>query len=552
MKVRITDLLDLYYDDSIKLTPPEEIFAEKTEKTGMGQRQEKPAPLGRGYKIWTAAAILLLVLTGAFALMLSLQPKAGTSLSEGTAPIPSFGTQVPDRPEMAPSVEEESSLVPQPGIIGEIALPEKFSDVHLLSYTQRGSSVSMEYSVENMDAFSQEEGWTVTAVTGITGLDDVRIDPNSQAEFVGSIALEAYLDEGSGTLYVYGNADMTGEDWAPDISLLIRDGEGEARAVTYSTTVPYNAGTAFAVGSDDHHIFDFEDGEFSAGITDFHISKDKKITIMIDYPLDETIPYPDPESEGSVLARLNYWTGLLMETLGSTSPIAIYTETEEGPWNSFNIDFSQLDYTVTLPQYQDGQIDVDCSGVDFDPEQVVNIEFHSPSMSEAETAEGVPNDGDLSAAEDTDGDGYLTADLDLTLEQNGEEGTLARLHIDRTTGEYTWTYSIPALVQQLYNLSPEGDFNAALEDDSFANAHTEWKNAFLEAYQTVTYLVFTDGSRSIALGGGSVVGYDDNGERESLLYDADNLNWLGEDAGTDYSQKTISYLEINGVRYVFY
>lgn len=530
MKVRITDLLDIYYDDSVKLSPPEEIFEKKAGKEEVkGKTGEKPAPRGRGYKILLVAASLLLVITGAFTLMVSFQPKGGKSLGEG-APLPStFGTDAPDQPKMAPSVGEDDSenLAPQAGIIGSEIYA---SEVHLLSYTQRGETVSFDISVENMGDFSQEEGWTVTAVNGVTAEDVRQISAGEAAWILGNVQVEAYLDEGSGTLYAYGDADMTGQDAVPEISLLICDGDGQVQAITRSVTVPYNAGTAFAIGSDDHHIFDFEDAEFSAGITKFAILREKQIYITLDYPTDSH--------------DMVYWAELLMEKLGSTSPrtIAIYTEETDGTWTALDIDFSQVAYTLDFPQSDDVVIEIDCSDYDFDPEQVVNIEFHSPSASLTEENEVM-----YSVAEDTDGDGYLTADLDLTLRWNDEPGALTRLTIDQTTGEYTWYRSTPALTKQLYEISPAGDYSTALEDKDFQTAQTEWANICLGAFQREAHLVFTDGS-SRALGSGSTAGFDG-----IWFWDAHNLKWLGEDdGGIDYSQKTISYLEINGVRYDFY
>lgn len=171
-----------------------------------------------------------------------------------------------------------------------------------------------------------------------------------------------------------------------------------------------------------------------------------------------------------------------------------------------------------------------------DPLEIDYLEFPSQTVEPEATTPAVIE------AQDADGDGVLTAALDLytTAEVRQSPVCLTALTIDLETQQFAWHFTHPQLSLGMAALSEE-NASDILKDE----VYTEASNALVEEFFQTSYLVLTDGTK-LRIASGNVVGCDED------FWVMDNLASALRDLNETVPEVlSIDHLEINGVAYEF-
>lgn len=145
----------------------------------------------------------------------------------------------------------------------------------------------------------------------------------------------------------------------------------------------------------------------------------------------------------------------------------------------------------------------------------------------------------LPAAQDTDGDGLLTAELNLSVETEYGTAVIQRFTLDISSGQFSWYADLSGLSGPFTEYS--GNIAAARENDEFQAALVSVAGALQESILN-SLLVYPDGSH-LCLSTGELVSYENHVYRS---YDT-----LGLTIEEPSSSDNPSCLELGGITYRF-
>ncbi len=162
MKIRITDLLDDYFDESSRLLPPEQLLSPQGGRQAPPTPPKRPAQRHRMKKPLVTAAAILLLLTGIGAAWITLlgfqsQPVSLNQPAQTAAPTSSA---VPMEPSMEESAQEDTGVMKTHPALDDsnsviVTSPETGLSIRVPTEYQDGlmvdSSVSMTFSPGGID-----------------------------------------------------------------------------------------------------------------------------------------------------------------------------------------------------------------------------------------------------------------------------------------------------------------------------------------------------------------------------------------------------------------
>lgn len=528
MKVRITDLLDQYYDKSVKLDPPPEALP--------GQYRPQPRR-SRAQKPLLVAATLMLVLTGIAGLTLGFQRLGTTghalageenpvSVQEQAAvvtvtPEPEVAVEAAPEPTIAASAwEDDGQEAPR--------IPFEVS-----GYTQQGNKLQFSLRVHDVPV-----GYTVKLQPG-----DVysNIINEAQVEDVTGLLLGEGWEE-SGERLIDATLELT-EAGGPLVFRVACCDENDNWVFTETTSIP--------VAGFDSLVSWYANGlhEYCMEVPSSVFATVKQLTVtentlefLIEAPADVELVEGEIDLTDETLVReAGDWANTLV------------SNTQSELFHIYMNDGSVAD--ITAEDYDCALISAGLSGekgvatvnltIDLaepiDPLAIDMFEFSSQEVL-PEITRGPVN------AEDPNGDGLLMAHLELPINPDDAHlwaGTLLKLTIDLSNGDYTWHYTHTELEQMLYDLSPAGDLSEALHDETFMQEATALSNNLIETYFKNAYLVFSDGTR-LCLGSGAEEDFEDG-----VFTTTYNLASCAEDYGLPINGLAVDHLEINGEAYSF-
>jgi hypothetical protein len=138
------------------------------------------------------------------------------------------------------------------------------------------------------------------------------------------------------------------------------------------------------------------------------------------------------------------------------------------------------------------------------------------------------------AALDQDGDGLLSAQLELPFYLDDETGTLVKFELDLSSGNVIWYYDVPTLAEAL-DADPSSDETMKLD--------ANWLSSVITTYLEDAWLVFTEGDE-VLVGSGEVLNYSG-----TTITGKTSLIWLAEDYNLPLLNLTPAYLRIGDVTY---
>lgn len=499
MKVRITDLLDTYYDRFVRLDTPR-----KT--AGQVQSQEPARRPMRG--LVAVAAVLLVAATGAAVLGLRFQSAGGGALAEGEP-----AAQAEPTPEVTPEFTPEPTAEPTPVPEAETG----YLSCSLQGCCQQGDSLYFSLSLDGVPA-----GASITLAA--TDSDSVSAMEGAAWEDVsGGVFGEGWED--LGVRAVACRVTLSGQEESLEFHAFTESG-----GVWYysdTLTVPVTTPDRYVLSKDCIYEFGLEPlDQEAARVTRMEVTPEKTILL--------TVSLPESVDGAAISAEAEDWANTLVSI---TQSDLLEIQMNDGS----SADLTLGNYSCELLEETDGKPQVLLTlelEQPLDPLSIASVTFQSQTIMPEDITGPV-------AAEDPDGDGLLTASVDLPLDSERWDGTLTRLTIDLSNGDFTWYYRESGLEERLYALSPEGDFEMALRDEDFNARHTELGNLLLAYYPGGARLVFTDGSAMTLYDGAEA------GHIEGEFWSGYNLYWLALDEDFDLTGRSPAYLEIGGVRYDF-
>lgn len=518
MKVRITDLLDTYYDNTVKLDP----------QPSLGQPFDRSFPPEkprehRMRKPMLIVATLLLVVTSAAALALgfqrlSLGGQSGNALAEGAAPSPvqeEFGAAAATASAREEEIMPEATVTASAVEDGGQAVP--FLLCTLPSYTQQGKDLTFTLCLENVP-----REITQFALYGADEASAALLESGTLEDMTAQALGEGW--EETGQRYLLGHVTMSGQVDALNFNVRMSSEDGSLSYWSQEASVPYSSLDTY-IQWDAAGIYEYSmevPSDLSAKVTRM-IVQEQVLRFAIQVPAESMSP-EDLEQLASD------WANTLVSL---TQSDLLQITMRDGSM----ADLTAEDYTC----YLDGGVDngeFSASLVitlvnPIDPLEIDYVTFVSQSIiPDAESEDAV----DISA-EDPDGDGVLTAELDLysTTEVRQSPVSLTKFTIDLETGRYAWHFTHPQLAMALAALPSEEDWELVLKDEAYIAV----SNALIEDFFQTAYLVLTDGTK-LEIGDGNLSDYV-----EGELLSWDHIAILAEGRDT----LSIDHLEINGVAF---
>lgn len=537
MKIKITDLLDTYYDNSMNHSPT------KAATTPLSMPQKGKHTLK---KPLTAAACLILLLCGTVMVGLRFMGSdMGGSLSQPEAPeIPIMDAsfmdesltepeEIQDSPEYNPEVNTHTVYTSQLNIpIDGLSLGFESDGKDYLSLltidpvnqTFRWSAhlPGLEalrwetYPEDGRNSFD-DENYTEAFFSWVNYLDE-NICRNAVLRFADGSELTLYGGESFGfdsnLLTMEGTLDVleveqavTVTDYTPvelileDISYAFISEESREAVLDLSGNTTEEKLLIHATEQTYHAELSLYDSDDETCTPITHLTTGQNVTA--------TLTMNWPETEDNKTYTLNY--RLLdrnMEELASFTS----QHTAPGDWAE-TLDTAELPGLTDAPGCYTLEIYLDDS-------LLIGNQFY------------VTDPGTQYApAQDTDGDGYLTS----WLTYDTPDGTVVKLQLDVSANTFAWYIHNEALFDAYVAYEAgTGDW------DTFDTLHVEVINDLLENYFKTAYIVFTDGTK-VPVGGGDAFRLEDDLIREESIVALTSTT-------QDYYP---AYLEFDGVRYDF-
>ena len=551
MKVRITDLLDDYYDKSVRLDSPEELLRQEARDAGFTTPPDEETHRFGLRQLLTVAAALMLVLMGGVVLYLrmGIQP-AGKSLDGENASWqendPETEVNVPVDP--TPEQEAAAAAPQEPEVIEVEPSFENYS------FIQRGSALEFHCAVsgvpgEFVGPTAWEDGQVLAQVNScfpeaVAYYPDGELSLDEAVDYI-TLSPEGY-DEATQTLYLSGTADLEAYLSSAEYQAAYPDD------ITYPDDIRYfdfyvrlwnqdrsrvllcqwnRYGTlhlapldSFSQGRGERNPYMFSDSDFY-GISRVTVTYEgvelqvSPVGLLEEGHTQEEIQAFHDSINEVVESRIN--NGLLVAYLDKGAVV---------------LDGLILEKSGEYGNYYDGTWEYV-----WDPDRDTAIDPLAIELIEIE-----PMPIPMEEAVDLTGMGVLTTDgLDFLI--SNEEGTIigsvARLEIDMTSGEYIWYLDFPELAAQLPEANQNG-FDQMLHDDEFFYIdHLVYGNYALEQCLQYAEIFFNDGS-SFILGSGNANGFD-----TGLFTSYGMLSSAAEDHGLDITGLIPVYVEIDRERF---
>ena len=529
MNVRITDLLDRYYDDTVKLAPPEAL----TPTAAPELPPSKPG-MSRLQKPLLVAATLMLVVSGTIALGLGFQRGTVPGSMAGEAVSAFEITPPPEAPALESSEEALESTGETPG---EAAAVWTTGVVRFAYFQQTGSTASFRLYLSSVPAdMVAEAGAFFMEAIAVTDAGSIADTPA-----LNYISMDGYdYDQNTKELLVHGTATLPAEADYLSFYVKLHGCNGGLLISENAATMRLTSLTGYAAGGDGLYDLTELNDTTQIGTVKWYEVTEEHLRVLIELPTPEAYFLEENAGEAAdILLRdaikpcinaLNFST--IMFLMESGAQIDLYAD--------LDVDVPSIDIIGTDIENEDGSLSTQVMAT-------IAIRDSSLSPLEIDLVEFAPYSGteELSmptlSGSDTNGDGLLSTALSVPLTlDDGSTGTLTNFSLDLATGEITWTHDTPDLKAHLYAISPQGDLPSFNEEPDYRAEHVRWINAYLNIWNDAK-LVFTDGT-SVSIGGGDVPTFDaDTGrfyERSYLpveYMDADILE--------------IDYLTINGESY---
>lgn len=481
MNPHITDLLDDYADTSVQLFSPDQVLR----GTGSGKKKSpNPKPAHhRMKKPLVAAAALLLVLTGISAGYLTFsRGNSGSSLGDGLSEIPEISavspTPEPPQENIADSAESAVETVPEDIVLDDTA------DTQEAEQTVESTAeldLSPAEDLHTPQPVVNNTGGQSTSLTSATGL----------------------------RLYVMDVCNDAGEARVDDTISLINPADG----------TEWDLDVVFA-------FFDQINMEFGGFLW----------AVVSGSP--EQLPMELPD--GYMCDKLGELDGETYSILIPTYRNPQYNENSYAATNSYNTHVLATDWCLT-------QITATLTTAVDDPdwtfdyaEQVLEpVTKQFSKLDWARQNNTSPSDSSLNlpAAQDTDGDGLLTAELNIPVETKYGTAILQKFTLDPSSLKFSWNTDLSGLSGTFAEYS--GDYNSALLNDDFQMEYIEVQNAVQEVILT-GMLVYPDNSH-VCMFSGERIDFDTQRYR--------TFDTLGVGTLFPISDEAPSCLEIGGVTY---
>ena len=513
MNIRITDLLDDYFDDSVKLLPPEAL------ETGDFSAPQEPHTPGRLYKPLLVAATLMLVISGAVALGLGFQrgSSPGKSLS-GPEPTPTDPTPY----SIQESAEEESASTDD-FIIEEVVATWE-------AYSQQGTSLDFSLCISPVpESFFNH--CTAEAITLSPEAPYVDIPGAPVLENITLQDLGISNPPEGGELTITGHADIT-ETQEFFVRLTNQDDPKDV-LVTNSITISPIAADCYIAASP-RGLYRTDDYDLrGVSITRWEVTPNQMQLHMRSVTPQTTDSVNAEELETSVT---DYYSALLEKLQENPVIFLMKDGTAVAPDMTAPFQIVIIEET-SGDGYTTSKITMDCGENSIVPSQIDSIQSMylpiagTPAASrmvwdEPEAAESILSESTSASP--------LAATLDLPFYLDGEEAVLRSLVYDTTTQEFTWKKEIPQAANMLYKISPEGDMSAA--NTEFWDLYHNWEQVYWDTFfkEGVT-IVFTDGT-SASIGSGETVNYANDYflGKHVILESAPGVDFNTEDLTPDY------------------
>lgn len=578
MSYRITDLLDDYMDSSVHLFPPEEVLASSPAyPDGAPNTPTPPQSRHRMKKPLVIAAALLLVLTGAFTLGFRLWNGngGGASLAEGSQSPPSvalWGTDASQQEDAASSREKEASAEENSRV--QYARSYRFDIVP--------DSATLIAFLDLPAALPDGEA-TLLAVTydAATGCYSwvFRCDPlDTLADAASQDAAEYYLSQIVPVLkQQYGETyfiDFDGEPISLELggALHALDGNVFCDMLTPSDALSGKL-PAYVEVNGSAYAFSL------SGASNYSTSLLGNLQSFSDF--NQNTPaggqnelWLDPDSGQYTWVLEN---STLHAALLAASPSGSYEEACEDSafqqdMQSFEASAEMLFHGSCELVYSDGTA-LPLTG-NFSWRYEAGLFYGSGSLTQCAEAAGIEpedtapayllvegtivplvsntqgdqqrpetdtsaNDPTLSPGEDTDGDGLLTAQLDIPIETAYGTAMLQKFTLELSSSQFRWYVDCSQLSDPF--TEDYVSMNDALKRSEFESASLAVLNTVQEAISD-NHLVYPDGSQLFVPTGELVDYYDHIHE----CYDT-----LGVATEQPTCDQNPSCLEIGGVTYGF-
>jgi hypothetical protein len=540
LKIRITDLLDNYYDSSVKLDAPEKIFDREDSPETQKDIQPKPE-VNWGKRNLTLVASLILIVCCSLMAYLGFQriTAPGGALSEGEI-------SETEESDSEPPVSSEEV------ILEETQRPDPIECmVDWYKYTQCGSSFSFTTQVSGIPEDYIQAGYTVTAVDLVDVMN--RVEDPERIDYVTSLACDPSEDR-SDALEISGEAELP-EDLSNLVLCLKFTPEDETAPLIYaSLSIGLTDRTSFMTGYSLGLIeVPSEDGSADSFITQVILSEDSA-------QFELFVPRKDIEDDAETDAFSDvgeHLTALLdrgcLTANVSDGTTMTITRISGCGLTRYEGGYSCQDGMFSLQPSDDGEILGEYIGgtvsftigihpvttasgrINYTVDPYPVLCFDSISWDD-DLARDEDWSGNMifDAALDQDGDGLLSAQLELPFYLDDETGTLVKFELDLSSGNVIWYYDVPTLAEAL-------DTDPSSEETMKLDAN--WLTSVITTYLEDAWLVFTEGDE-VLVGSGEVLNYSG-----TTLTGKTSLIWLAEDYNLPLLDLTPAYLRIGDTTY---
>lgn len=546
MKIKITDLLDSYYDESIKFTPTRKA-SEQTEPTPIiaAKKQRFKKPL-------TAVACFILLACGTSLLGLRfLGGNEGASLSQPEAPeIPMMDVSVMDESLMEPEEAQDSSEYNSE--VNTHTVYTAYLDIPIDGLSMGLESDGADYlSLLTIDPVNQTFRWSVH-LPGLEALRWETYPEDGRNSFDDETYTEAfsswvtYLEDNfcrNAVLRFADGSELTlygGESLNFDSNLLNMEGTFDVLEYDQTVTVADYIPVELALNGVSYEFTPAEIEDAAQDLSELPGEDQYLIDASEDsISLSNFIMYDTADESCSPIDHC---------TVGQSITLSFQIICKD---NFSDSTILNIDYTLT--DAQQNVIDTFSSESSF-PGDLGSVIVHTSTLPGLTDTPGYYNlelqltnelgqiftsaiaysvadpDTHYDPAQDTDGDGYLTA----WLTYDTPIGTVVKLQLNVTENTFAWYIHNEELIDAYVAYEAgTGDW------DTFDTLHIEVFNDLLNYFNNA-YIVFTDGTK-VPVGGGDSYRLEDDLFREESL-----IALTG--ASQDYYP---AYLEFDGTRYDF-
>ncbi len=394
----------------------------------------------------------------------------------------------------------------------------EYVDAALLSYAQQWDQLSFTMALSPVSADMAEAAPTAT-------------DIDTDASIDGICLMEGSYDAELETLYLTGSATLQTGTYLGFTVRLTLDGHTVMASIPDSMielTAPEN----YLLVENQGCIYEFsvETPEETARVTRMELRPDS-VTFRYDFPAQGM-------TGDSLLPWAMEWSTVLADSLQNNSIQFLYgngtaaTEFLDLPWDVATEIIEDADADSGMAT---AEVTIDWGENAIDPPNIAELTFDGDPLVSSDWS---CYEGEITA-EDPNGDGLLTVELNLS----SEYGTLTRFVLDLTTNLYAWYIDIPEARDMVEEAG--GDFSAVLGTEAFDDLYLPIYNGLQTDYLSDVSILCTDGT-GMNIASGELLGYADGMFK---MYDHLLITLEGSDDALNGREPAA--LVIGGVRYEF-